>query len=299
MTTHTVIYHSADLDGFCSGAIAKLHLLKSGVPEDDIEMLGWNYGQEIPEITDGQMVIMTDISFPPEAMVDLRTRCMFTWIDHHKTAMADAEAHGYSDLPGVREIGNSASLLAWMFFFIAPIPDVVYWVDRYDVWKKEDPQFPGRDWQSVMDMQYGMRFHLSNPCQKKFFDAWNVLIEDNLLMQHVFQDGQLIHEAEKKSNEIRCSKAFDLTFEDHKFAAVNNTLAGSAVLESYARSDHDGLMVFSYHGKSGMWDVSMYQNEKSTQDVDLSVIAKKYGGGGHKGSCGFRVKEISTILNHG
>jgi nanoRNase/pAp phosphatase (c-di-AMP/oligoRNAs hydrolase) len=52
-------------------------------------------------------------------------------------------------------------------------------------------------------------------------------------------------------------------------------------------------MVFSFNGT--MWNVSLYQNTL-TESPDLSVIAKKYGGGGHAGACGFMVKDINQIL---
>ena len=43
------------------------------------------------------------------------------------------------------------------------------------------------------------------------------------------------------------------------------------------------MITFSTNGKQ--WRVSLYQDGRP--DVDCSVIAKKYGGGGHKGAAGF------------
>ena len=297
MTTHTICYHSADIDGFCSGAIAKLHLLKCGIKSDEIRLIGWNYGDPVPSIPDSQQVIMTDISFPPESMADIKRRCHLTWIDHHVTAIKDGDIMGYNSGPGFRKVGDSASMLAWIFFFGPHVPDAVYWVDRYDVWKKEDPKSPELTWEMVMEVQYGLRFHMSPPNTDKGFEQWAILLADSDRMDEVIADGSLIYQAEKKSNEIRCSKAFDLIFEGVKFAAINNTLAGSAVLDSYARSDHDALMVFSFHGRRQEWDVSMYKNEKSDQDIDLSLIAKRYGGGGHASSCGFRTGDVIDVLS--
>lgn len=288
-----VIYHSADLDGFCSGAITKKFLLEHQIPEEDIVMIGWNYGQPTPEIPDGRKLYMTDISLGKDFMSDVFERCDVTWIDHHKSAMIDAEENGYSGMKGKREIGNSASLLAWIYFYGHDIPELVYWVDRYDVLKQTDEFHPDRDWEKVMQMQYGMRHWLKNPVTHGEFSVWMSCFTWFEILP-IFETGVTIIQYEKETNKIRCSKAFDLQFEGLKFAAINNCLAGSVVLDSYARDDHDALMVFSYTGTK--WTVSLYRNSLSKADPDLSLIAVKYGGGGHSRACGFQVEDINTII---
>jgi oligoribonuclease NrnB/cAMP/cGMP phosphodiesterase (DHH superfamily) len=290
-----VIYHSADLDGFCSGSIAKMALMELyGFLPENIEMIGYDYGNPPPNIGDHDtMVVMTDISLPGEYMLKLNERGQaFIWIDHHKTAIKLSEEEGYVNACGVRTIGDSASLLTWNYFYTGAdrIPLIVYWVDRYDVWKQ------GPDWNTVMEAQYGMRHQMSNPKDEKAFEEWLVRLYDDSLMEDVFYDGKTILAYETEQARIKCSKAFDLEFEGLKFAAINNPIGGSTILNSYRREDHQGLMVFSYHGRKQRWVVSMYKNELN-EGVDLSEIAKKYGGGGHAGACGFEVDDISTVLN--
>ena len=85
------IYHSRDLDGWMSAAIVKLWNPK-------VELIGWDYGQPIPDISFKE-VIMVDISFPKEVMVDNKNR--LTWIDHHASAIKDIGAVG-SEIEGER-----------------------------------------------------------------------------------------------------------------------------------------------------------------------------------------------------
>lgn len=281
----TIVYHNADLDGFCSGAIAKKSCLDKGI---EFEMVGWNYGDPIPKI-EGQ-AILVDISFPPDVMDGLMITGL-TWIDHHKSAIEAATNRPHGIAHGVTKIGDSASLLAWKYFYPDnDVPPVVYWVDRYDVWKQGD------DWDTVMMMQYGMRNDLRNPDSHEEFKAWNYLLNDTygVEMSGIKQIGEVIFNYEREKNKVICSRAFDLIFEGLKFAAINIPLSGSAVFDSYRRPEHQGLMVFCYTGKD--WTVSMYKNELN-EGVDLSLIAVKYGGGGHASSCGFRVDDIQTILN--
>ena len=68
---------------------------------------------------------------------------------------------------------------------------------------------------------------------------------------------------------------------------MNIGLAGSDWFKSIDDGSYDILMPFSYNGKSGNWSYSMY-----SKTTDVSVIAKKYGGGGHKGASGFTLDRL-------
>lgn len=54
---------------------------------------------------------------------------------------------------------------------------------------------------------------------------------------------------------------------------------------------YDGVACFHY--ANGMWNFSLYNDNG---EVDCSVIAKQFGGGGHKGAAGFRIKDINKII---
>lgn len=50
--------------------------------------------------------------------------------------------------------------------------------------------------------------------------------------------------------------------------------------------------------RDGYVDVSLYHSPHENKDYDLSKIAVKYGGGGHRGACGFRVS-LKDAVNMG
>lgn len=68
---------------------------------------------------------------------------------------------------------------------------------------------------------------------------------------------------------------------------MNVGLAGSDWFNSVDDSSYDILMPFSYNGRYKTWSYSMY-----SKTVDVSVIAKKYGGGGHMGAAGFNSDKL-------
>ena len=84
-------YHSADLDGKCSGAIVKMHF-----PE--CEMIGINYGDLFPwdRIEQNEVVWLVDFCLQPFSdMHRLNEVAILNWIDHHKTSLEEAEKAGF------------------------------------------------------------------------------------------------------------------------------------------------------------------------------------------------------------
>lgn len=288
---NNIIYHSADLDGWCSGAITRMAVEKSrNLP---IRMIPWDYGEPIPEL-DGP-VYMTDISFPPSVMKNLAESNGLVWIDHHASAIKDSEEHGYSGVDGVRKVGDSASLLAWRHFFGHDVPDVVKWVDLFDVWKK-DNEF-GHTWDQIMVMQYGMRYMMCDPSKLTPYIAWCENFKK--MCESLFVHGTVVLDYLRKQNEIECKRAFLIGFHGLKFLALNHS-GNSETFKSVATPEHDGLMMFKFSGNN--YRVSLYRNELSekSMDLDLSVIAKRLGGGGHAGACGFEVHTMDLVYkNHG
>lgn len=287
---YNIIFHSADMDGFCSGAIVKKFLLEHDIPECEINMIPFNYGDPSPLPLNGP-VYMVDISLPEEDMLTLSKNEEFVWCDHHISAIKDSIGK-YDFVEGVRKVGDSASLLAWEFFFPdVYVPNIVYWVDRYDVWKKKDET--GYDnWEAVMQIQWGMRHALKDP--SKNYKDWDKAIKFGLT-DGMVDTGIAIYKFIQDQDVITAKRAFDLVFEGLKFCAVN-AKGNSEVVKSVVREDHDGIMLFYYDGEAIMWKISMYGNEKNSNDIDLSVIAKKHGGGGHAKSCGFSIDDINKLF---
>ncbi len=102
--------------------------------------------------------------------------------------------------------------------------------------------------------------------------------------------GRSLQYAKTKENEsIAKSSAFDLDFDGLKFCAINAARYNSHLFTAAIRPEHDGLFGFNYDGKQ--WRISLY-GVPGKPDIDLSKIAVKYGGGGHKQACGFKLDKL-------
>lgn len=81
------------------------------------------------------------------------------------------------------------------------------------------------------------------------------------------------------------SKGFEATIDGHKCFAVNMAMMSSDDFIIDNPEDYELFVGFSFNGK--LWNYSLRSNK-----VDCSEIAKKFGGGGHKGAAGCNTKEF-------
>ena len=82
-------YHSADLDGHCSGAIVKFRFPEAVMhPINYGDTFPWDLFTEMPR----QDVYIVDFALQPfMEMHQLAAICNLHWIDHHKSAISEAE----------------------------------------------------------------------------------------------------------------------------------------------------------------------------------------------------------------
>lgn len=317
----TVIHHNADFDGIFCREIARKFL-----PE--AELIGWDFGDAPLAIpSEGQIYILDlpvdrvfnwhgfdALGHPVERMIAL-TRII--WIDHHKSSI---ESHP-TDIPGYRIDGVAACRLAWQWFSIAehnaqhqtnealqvPLPSKQQFVDRevsepwavrlageYDIWDKRDP--------SAEVFQFGLR------SQELCDEDWKWLLcvpagptglddkaQADATVNALLAAGYVIQRYQQRNDANLVNyRSFMVEFEGLKFLALNtgsfNSLTFAA--KDVPETGHDALLGFRWDGKQ--WSVSLYHAKHRT-DLDLSEIAKRHGGGGHRGACGFVATSLPFI----
>lgn len=265
-----LIYHSKDLDGYCSGAIMKKKYPKG-------TLFGYDYGEPFPwDLVSGEDVIMADVSLPMNEMVQLNELASsFIWIDHHKSAIQDYEALENKFLAYL-DSSLSACELTWMYLFGDPLPYSVLLLGRYDTWRQAEG-----DWELTLAFQYGMR-SVCNSAET----FPQELLRDGKITSYI-DVGRAVLDYQKRQNEIICKSAFVMDFEGYKAICVNTTNFNSQTFESvYSPLEYDLMMPFAFDGTS--WKYSIY----TTKPIDCSILAKKYGGGGHAKAAGFKTDKM-------
>jgi len=276
-------YHSADFDGICSGAIIKYKF-----PE--CEMYPINYGEEFPwdEIGERETVFMIDFSLQPfEEMVKLHLLADLRWIDHHGSAIEEYEKvrAELGQFGGSLSLKYSACELTWLYCFAELMPETVVLLGRYDVWDHDYSP-------DVLPFQYGMR--AVHPMYLKPGSVqWESLFIDDYIEERI-KDGLVVMKYEEMSNtRLMELYSFEGTFpwNNNLYSAIliNDINANSQTFKShYNRNKHE-LMIKFGRLPSGQWTVGLYSDQTH---IDCGEIAKKLGGGGHKGAAGFQTKDL-------
>ena len=333
------IYHSIDLDGWMSAAIVNLKNEKTrfcsvcelSLPEtwagstpccggittlNIIDFIGYNYGQPIPDLSEYDKVIMCDISFPKEEMEKLYEKLNnnFIWIDHHISAINDSYTGNYNRIEGIRDIKYTTCELTWKYFFPNDsMPELVRRLGRYDCFGHIGTD----EEQMIIEFQYGARMVISN-----YEQAYDFLISNincgNSVCESIHIDGAAIYRYLCTEAKQTYKNGFEIVFDEpylltpngfpletsfrKRFICINKERFNPINFGiDYHKDGYEGCACFYY--ANGMWNFSIYNDNGL---VDCSVIAKQYGGGGHKGAAGFILNNAnfnnlifnSTLINY-
>lgn len=279
-------YHSADLDGLCSGElICRAH------PE--CKMIGIDHGDLFPwdSIGPGETIYMVDFSLQPwEHMERLAETCDLVWIDHHKSAIEE-NARRPINFRGIATSGLGACALVWRWLrvnehvFTGRMPRAIQLLAEYDVFDHHDPD--------CLPFQYGMRIRdtqLGAPIWQDVLFGVSDVPADYALLE-VVGEGRTALTYQKRQDAIAAkASCFETELDGLRCIAVNRGLINSQFFDVVWDSEkHDAKLSFWWTGKH--WKVSLYSDK-----VDVSKIAKARGGGGHAGASGFQCMELPFKL---
>lgn len=278
-------YHSADLDGHCSGAI-----IKHRFPECELHPI--DYKDEFPFylIMPEDTIIMVDFSLRSIGQMSLVNQMCkgLIWIDHHKTAIEEYYRAVNEGMKPVKEaclhIGEAGCELAWDYCYPNWImPLFVLLLGRYDVWDHQDSR--------TLPFQYAMRMYDTDPRQdqdgvwKRFFNVFRDKDKEAEIIGKLCTVGsgimRYVNAHDKK--EIGFG-SFPVEINGHTALAINY---GRLNYRDYDRDKYAFMVAFQR--VQSKWRVNLYSD---ADKVDVGAIAREFGGGGHAGAAGFVCDEL-------
>lgn len=287
-------YHD-DADGICAGFwIASNVIINDSVYYNDKpEFYEVNYLRKFPIkiVRPNEQVYIVDYSIDPNEMRELLgiTKNV-TWIDHHKTAIEKYENFEHN-IRGIRFDGISACMLTYCYvkhMTLGGEGDIKP-LDR--AMTNDAPLFTKFIADSdVFDFKYG-------DDTRHFFTAFNAYDfkpqsgkwikfenNDNYEMKMI-EEGKIMALYEKAWAKDYMKLGFETIFEGNKCFAVNLGYSEIDFFDGIPEGVYDIFISFAFDGTQ--YVVSMY-----SKTVDVSLIAKKYDGGGHKMAAGFQCKDL-------
>lgn len=276
-------YHN-DLDGKCAGFwVYRNYDVEK---HRECEMIPIDYRDSFPldSIKEGEAIFIVDYSIQPHEMRQLlEITKNVTWIDHHKTAIEKYKDFEH-DIPGLRVDGVAGCVLTYLYFnvlqkgkkkfdlsLLPKVPMFTRLIGDRDIWA----------WafgQRTQNFCEGLLVADTNPTS----DIWDHVWIDT---KDVEVAGEIVSAYKKVHNkELIDAFAYPVEFEGYRGIACNVGKCSSQLFDSLDKQ-YDLMVPFIYDGEQ--FTVSIYSTT-----VDVSEIAKKYGGGGHKGAAGFQCKEL-------
>jgi len=256
-----VLYHANCTDGM-GAAYAAWKLLGSKA-----EYIPCHHGEDPPDVT-GRNVACLDYAFPnavTKQMIEDANSLII--IDHHKSAMVDL--HDVSN--AIFDMKHSGAILAWNFFHPGKEPPkFLNYIEDRDLWKWELP--------------YSREFSASFDMVPFDFDEFDTFCDDSVFDDAIKRGSYILAYSKTVVKKI-CDKAVKREFEDKSVMIVNSSHWMSEIGNRLSQ-ECDFAVVWFFDHASRQTIVSLRSFHDS---VDVSEVAKKFGGGGHKKAAGFQL----------
>ena len=283
--------HHTDLDGAGSAAIVGLKH-----ENDEITYRLFNYGWVLEEkdLLGYDLIYAVDVSFNQSSPWVYKTSNLI-WIDHHKTALEYEDQNPWMhQIPGKRMIGKGACELTWEYLFPeTECPLLIQYLSTYDVWNKK--RF---NWGDVEEIEFGAKQVLGiSPTAIIDFIKKG---ENPGILKEIGKN--ILSYIEKSGKSKLGNNGFYINdFFGYRVLALNTAdFTSMSFISYYDQRYFDIMMPFAIvpdDSNLGNFFVrcSMYTENPN---VDVSLIAKKFSGGGHRSAAGFTtsVETLQEIL---
>ena len=264
------IYHGNCADGFGAAWVFKRFA------DREFDFHAGVYQDAPPDVT-GRDVYLVDFSYKRTVVEEiLKTATRVVLIDHHKTAIDDlAPLIADKSIEALVDLEHSGAVLAWLWFHgnDQTMPELLRHIEDRDLWRFALP--------NTREIQANV---FSYPYD---FAVWDTLME--LPLGDLLAGGSAIERKHHKD----IAELVEVT---QRYAQIGGTAVPIANLPYTLTSDAGHLMASQFDGGKQFaacyWDTATGRNfslRSTNEGVDVSEIAKQYGGGGHRNAAGFRV----------
>jgi nanoRNase/pAp phosphatase (c-di-AMP/oligoRNAs hydrolase) len=307
----TLIIGHNDLDGLfssvgfidCDAKLYENYTIKKNIEDYDILILGINidFFKRLDflgyDINNYDRLVMVDYSLNIEDMKKLKEKFKenFIWIDHHEAAYL--KINDQVDIKGLRDKNNSAATLVYKYFNKEP-PLISKYVEDIDIWKF--------DLENTEEILNSVEYFLKKTINSAVLDFNLIDINKVILFldndyfleqkEKLIETGKIINNTIKQITKESLLNSNKYMFEGYRTLVINSTIRASIfsliVFNTSMYKDIDQIIVWSKNYKTNDYKFSIRSREN-----DCNVIARKYGGNGHKQASGFKLVDLKEFEN--
>ena len=208
-------------------------------------------------------VTIVDFSYPRDVTIQLKERMENLWVlDHHKTAAQDLAGLDFATF----DMQKCGAMLAWEYWFSGEsAPLLLHYIQDKDLW--------------LFQLDNSLEVSAALRSYSKEFEVWNSLSVDELA-----KDGVAI----QRAINVQVSKHVEMaTLQNvggYLVPVVNATCYLSEIGDQLNANYPDTPFAACYFSRA---DGKRQWSLRSRGNFDVSEVAQRFGGGGHKNAAGY------------
>ena len=257
------------MDGFGAAFAAWIIL------QDTADYIPAHYGDTPPDVKN-KIVYILDFSYPREVLQKIiDDAASVTVIDHHKTA--EENLKDVEDAEIIFNLKKSGAVLAYEYFHQGKdVPMLFSYIQDRDLWIWELP-----------DSKF---ISAALSVEEKDFNVFLRLIFDSSSFNNLIDKGKAIIQYESKYISKLTHFAKMANIAGYSVPCINNHHLISEVGHELAKQHAFSAQYFDTENKR------VYSLRSTENGIDVSAIAVKFGGGGHKHAAGFSIPLVIDDL---
>jgi oligoribonuclease NrnB/cAMP/cGMP phosphodiesterase (DHH superfamily) len=249
-----IVYHGDCPDGFGAAFAAWKRY------GDEADYVPVNHGDPPPDFR-GRHVLVADFAYDRQTTLGLEdSAASLVVLDHHRSAQGEI-----GDLPFcVFDMERSGAVMAWQHLHNSPVPLLLQYVQDRDLWRNQLPDSE--------EVSAALRAHSFD------FASWDAINIDQLRTE-----GRALLAYQARMIERIAAHASPVEILGVKVPAVNSPILQSELGDRLATGQPFAAVWWQGAGEVARWSL-----RSTPPGLDVSEIASRYGGGGHRTAAGFK-----------
>jgi len=263
-----ILYHDDCIDGFGAAWAAWRRF------GEKAEYRAVTHGNPPPDVT-GKSVFILDFSYTRDVLLRMAGEAAaLEVVDHHKTAQENLAGLDFCTF----DMDRSGAVLAWNHFHPGtPVPELLAYVQDKDLWRWELAR--------SREITCALRGH---PFR---FERWSQWADDWARWRETLAaEGDAILRYQQGVVDLLVASAAEIVLDGHKVRCANTPILQSEVAGQLAEGRPFGAAWYEADGKR------YYSLRSRDGGIDVSEVAKRFGGGGHAKASGFSVAASALDL---
>jgi len=257
-----VLYHN-DEDGF-AGAWAAWKKLKN-----QAQYIQASYTNQTEANFKDKTIYMIDFCYSDRKTMEkiFKNNKKVVVIDHHISQREPAKISSEN----IYSPNHSACVLAWNYFNPKkPVPKLLSHIEDMDLWK--------------FKMKFTREIIASLDTCPLNFAVWDKIVKDfqSSAQKKYVAEGKAIIKYQDTLIKSLVENGIEVEIANHKAIAINSPILHSEI-GNYICVNYPKTIGLIWNSKNGRVKTSL----RSNKNIDVSKIAQKFGGGGHKQASGF------------